>query len=153
MVTDLGAGVGVLELVGRHVGELVELELVRLVVLVGSVDVLDVALEHVEPLVLVPEAPRDRVVAAPPLVEVPKALVGLQVLVVDLEALRDREDEGERESHQEKLLHHLHIVSSFFFSLCVCVSESVFLYFMKVVSFESLVGFVYIVEFEWRKKC
>lgn len=68
MMLDLRAGVNAPELVASHVGKLVQFQLVRLVLLVEVVDIMCIGFEHVEPLVLLVDASRNRVVAPPPLV-------------------------------------------------------------------------------------
>ncbi|VFQ83993.1 unnamed protein product [Cuscuta campestris] len=87
VVIYFGTGVRASEFVVGHVGKLVELELVRLVVhLVEVVDVANVGLEDVEPLVLLVEVGRQCVVAPPPLVHLPQALLALQLPLVVFKA-------------------------------------------------------------------
>lgn len=68
MMLDLRAGVNAPELVASHVGKLVQFQLVRLVLLVEVVDIMGIGFKHVESLVLLVDASRNRVVAPPPLV-------------------------------------------------------------------------------------
>lgn len=68
MMLDLRAGVNPPELVASHVGKLVQFQLVRLVLLVEVVDIMGIGFKHVESLVLLVDASRNRVVAPPPLV-------------------------------------------------------------------------------------
>lgn len=107
VVLDLGAGVEASELLVGHVREGVELELIRLVLLVEFVDELDVVLEHVEPPVLLVEVPCHRVVAAPSLVERPQAVLGGQILLGEGNASRHREGHCEKHGHQQHLPPHL----------------------------------------------
>ncbi|CAI0447482.1 unnamed protein product, partial [Linum tenue] len=104
VVVDLGVSISVLELVARHVGELVQLQLVRLVHLVGLVNVHDILLEHIEPLVLIVEARGDGVMAPPPLVQIPQALLGCQLVLVVVETVCHAEDQSQRQSNQQRFL-------------------------------------------------
>jgi len=76
VVADFGASIEAPELMVGKVSKLVQLKLVRLVHCVHLVNMFHILLEHIEPLVLVLKAPRHSVVAPPPLVEVPQALLG-----------------------------------------------------------------------------
>lgn len=71
VMLDLGACINASELMVGHVCKLVQLQLVRLVHLVGLVDMSNVCLEHIESLMLLVEAGRYGVVAPPPLVQIP----------------------------------------------------------------------------------
>ncbi|CAN1774420.1 hypothetical protein LINPERHAP1_LOCUS12938 [Linum perenne] len=75
MVVNLGVSESVLELVVGHVCKLVQLQLVGLVHLVGLMNMHHIVLEHIEPLVLVLEALGHSVVAPPPLVQLPQAVL------------------------------------------------------------------------------
>lgn len=68
------------ELMVGHVTKLVEFQLVRPVHLVNLMNVLHILLENIESLLLLGEVSGHRVVAPPPLVQVPQALLGGQVL-------------------------------------------------------------------------
>lgn len=87
MMLNLGAGISAPELVVGHVSKLVQLQLIRLVHFVGVVNMLDIQLEHIEPLVLLIEAPRNCVVAPPPLVQIPQAVLSGQVSLMEIKAL------------------------------------------------------------------
>lgn len=78
-VLNLGA-VRASELMAGHVTKLVEFQLVRPFHLVNFMDVLHILLENVEAPLLLGLVSGHRVVAPPPLVQVPQALLGGQVL-------------------------------------------------------------------------
>nr|CAB3481713.1 unnamed protein product [Digitaria exilis]CAB3483790.1 unnamed protein product [Digitaria exilis] len=103
VVGDPGAGVVAAELVGGHVGEAVEAELVRLVALVELVDEPRVLLEHVEAAGLLGEVARHRVHAAPALVEIPQGVLRGKVIGAKVERggwrRSGEDDEGRR--HKE----------------------------------------------------
>lgn len=80
------------ELIICHVCKTVQLQFIGFINLVGHVDVFYVLLEHTEPVVFLVEAAlrevvRDIVVAPPPLVQVPEALLGGKVAIVEVKAL------------------------------------------------------------------
>lgn len=87
MMLNLGASIRTPELVVGHVCKLVQFQLIRLVFFVAVVDMLDILLEHIEPLVLLIKAPRNRVVAPPPLVQIPQAVLRGQVSLMVIKAL------------------------------------------------------------------
>lgn len=98
VVFNLGPSKDTLELMVSHVCKLVQLQFVRLILLVEVVNIVHVVLEHIEPLVLLVEVPRHRVMAPPPLVQIPQALLALQFLFMELETLPEPEDQRQRES-------------------------------------------------------
>lgn len=92
-----------------HVGILVELQLVRPVHPVHGVDVLYVGLEHVETPPFLIEVAGGGVVAPPPLVQVPQAFIGAQVLLREVDAPREAESRGYEDEEQENVPSHRHV--------------------------------------------
>lgn len=83
-----------------HVCKLVQFQLVRFILLVGAVDMHDIFLEHIEPLVLLIETPGHCVMAPPLLVQIPQAFVGHQVLLVEIKTLNHPKKQSKRTGNQ-----------------------------------------------------
>ena len=69
-----------------HIRKLIQFQLVRLIHIVHLVNMLHVLLEHIETLMLLPQVPRNSVVAPPPLIQDPESLFGSQVLLLEVKA-------------------------------------------------------------------
>lgn len=94
VMINLGASIDAPEFMVGHVSEPVQLQLVRLVHFIGTVDMHHVAFEHVEAVVLLIEASRNRVVAPPSLVQIPQPFLGFQVLFIELKALSNSQNQS-----------------------------------------------------------
>jgi len=73
---NIRASLGASKLVVRYVGESIDLEFVRLVLFVSPVDMKDIVSKNVEPLYCLVGGSGYRVVASPPLIELPYVLFG-----------------------------------------------------------------------------
>jgi len=78
------------KLMGSHVCKLVQLQLIRLIHLVGSMNMHNIFLEYSEALVLllIKALGDHRVVASPPLIQIPKTFLGPQILLMKIKSKR-----------------------------------------------------------------
>lgn len=94
VMVNLGPCVSAPKLMVSHVSKLVQLQLVRLIHLVGIMNMDHIFLEYIEAHVLLIKARGDRVVAPPPLIQIPQTFLGPQILLMKIKTLGDPKNQS-----------------------------------------------------------
>ncbi len=87
VVLNLWASIHAPKLMVSHVSKLVQFQLIRLIQLVGVMNMHNIFLEHIEALVLLIKTRWDRMVAPPPLIQIPYTFLRIQILLMKIESL------------------------------------------------------------------